>query len=389
VDTALTMEWSHRGGYPVAFRSHALGGDGRPATADVRGLIADRRVLVVTTPTPWVLHGVDRLPAIAAETGTRMDVLVLALDESRKTTATVLEVCRRADELSLGRGDLLLAFGGGLVSDVVTVAASMLHRGTPYACMPTTLVGQVDAGVGVKGAVNLDGAKNRLGTFHPPEAVVSDPAWLLTLDDTAMRSGLSEILKVGIARDRDLFEYLEAFGPDVLAGRCAPSVPGSYGMLQSATAAMLDELALTPFEDQRRPRLMDFGHTYSPALERASRYAMTHGAAVAVDMALSTEIAVGLGLLARSDADTIGSVLADLGLVVSTPWCTPDLVRDGIDAARRHRSGELNMVVPVGIGKAEFVDDVPKEVVESALRRLRTATRTSARADVPRRRRPS
>jgi 3-dehydroquinate synthase len=251
--------------------------------------------------------------------------------------------------------------------------------------MPTTLVGQVDAGIGVKGAVNLDGAKNRLGTFCPPEAVVADPTWLRTLDDAAVRSGLSEILKVGIVRDRDLFDYLEAFGPDLLAGRCAVSVPGAYGMLQSAAAAMLDELSLTPFEDQRRPRLMDFGHTYSPVLERASRYAMTHGAAVAVDMALSTEIAVELGLLARSDADIIAAVLSRLGLTVSTPWCTPELVLEGLSSARRHRSGDLHMVVPIGLGKADFVDDVPDVVVGSALRTLRT----TSRAGGPRRPRPS
>lgn len=385
MDTSLTMEWAHRGGYPVALRSRALGGPDCVPSEDVLALLADRRVLVVTTPTPWVLHGADRLPAVARQAGAHVDTLVLALDESRKTMTTVLEVCRRADELGLGRGDLLLAFGGGLVSDVATVAASLLHRGTPYAVMPTTLVGQVDAGIGVKGAVNLDGAKNRIGTFCPPEAVIGDPDWLLTLDDTAMRAGLSEILKVGIVRDRDLFDYLEAFGPDLLAGRCAPSVPGSYAMLQSAAAAMLDELSLTPFEDQRRPRLMDFGHTYSPVLERACRYTMTHGAAVAVDMALSTEIAVGTGLLARADADAIRSVLASLGLVVSTPWCNPRLVRDSLDAARRHRSGALKMVVPVGLGKADYVDDVPDDVVEAAVRTLSSA----ARLGVPRRPRPS
>jgi 3-dehydroquinate synthase len=156
-------------------------------------------------------------------------------------------------------------------------------------------------------------------------------------------------------------------------------------MLRTAAAAMLDELALTPFEDRGMPRLMDFGHTYSPVLEQASRYSISHGAAVAVDMALSTEVAVELGLLSRDDAGTIRAVLGSLGLVASTPWCTPGLVQDGFAAARRHRAGALNMVVPVGLGTAVFVDDVPAGAVVSALRRLR-ATPTDCG---PRRPRPS
>jgi 3-dehydroquinate synthetase len=371
VRTSMGMEWAHQGGYSVTFCSGALGGPDGPPSAELLALLRNRRVLVVTTPNAWRLHGTDRFPAAAHLAGAEVDTFVVPLDEGTKTMSAVLDVSRRAEEFGLGRGDLLVAFGGGLVCDVVTVAASQLHRGMPYACLPTTLVGQIDAGIGLKGGVNLDGAKNRLGTFHAPEAVVSDPGWLLTLDDRAMRSGLAEIVKVGISRDADLFRAIETSGPELLASRFAAPPLTAQRVLASAAAAMLDELALTPFEDHRQPRLMDFGHSYSPTLERASGYAITHGEAVGVDMALSTEIAVELGRLDRADADAIQSLLAALGLDRSTPWCSEELVRDGFELTRRQRSGALNLVIPVGIGKADFVDDVTDDVLAGALCRVR------------------
>ena len=369
--TTMSMEWAHEGGYSVTFCSGALGGPGGPPAPELLALLKDRRVLVVTTPTAWQLHGVDHFDAVAHEADAELTTLVLPLDEGSKTTTAVLAVCQRAEEAGLGRHDLIVAFGGGLVCDVVTVAASQLHRGMPYACLPTTLVGQIDAGIGLKGGVNLDGAKNRLGTFHAPEAVISDPSWLLTLGDRAMRSGLAEIVKVGITRDADLFREIQVNGRELLASRFASPPLTAQRILASAVAGMLDELAITPFEDHRQPRLMDFGHTYSPTLERACAYALTHGEAVAVDMALSTEIACGLGRLERTDGDAILSVLTMLGLDLSTPWCSETLVCQGFALTRRQRSGALNLVIPVGIGKADFIDDVPDEVIAAAVRRVR------------------
>jgi 3-dehydroquinate synthetase len=367
------MDWAHEGGYPVTFCTGAFGDEHRPVSTDLVALLRDRRVLVVTTPTVWRLFGSTRLPAVARAVGAALDTLVLPLDEGSKTPETVLEVCRRAEEHGIGRADLLIAFGGGLVCDVVTMAASQLHRGVPYACLPTTLVGQIDAGIGLKGGVNLDGAKNRVGTFYAPEGVVCDPGWLGTLDDRAMRSGLAEIVKVGVTRDADLFRCIEAYGPELLVTRFASPALTAQQVLAAAALGMLDELALTPYEDQRQARLMDFGHSYSPTLERASAYAVTHGEAVAVDMALSTEIGVALGRLDRTDADTILSVLTVLGLDLSTPWCTETLVQEGFRLTRRQRSGALSLVIPVGIGKADFVDDVPDSVLATAFSRVRLA----------------
>lgn len=367
---SLSLAWTQRGKYSVTFCSRAMGGGDRPAARELLALLHQRQVLLVTTPTPWRLHGARQLPSLARAAGAHVEVLVLPLSEATKTMESAVGICRRAEAVGLGRADLIVAFGGGLVCDVVTVAASQLHRGMPYACLPTTLVGQVDAGIGLKGAVNLDGAKNRLGCFYPPESVVSDPEWLLSLNQRAMRSGLAEIVKVGVVRDLSLLTTLEEYGYQLLMTRFARPAGQGEMLLGAASRAMLEELALAPFEGGMERRLMDFGHTYSSTLERVSGYTLTHGEAVAIDIALSTEIAVGLGRLDRDSADRVIRLLVRLGLAVSSRWCNSELAEHSHRQARRQRRGRLNLVLPVGPGKGDFVDDVPRDVIVEALRRI-------------------
>lgn len=374
---ALTLKWDHQHGYTAHVATGPHGWARLPTSSPPRESlsehIAGRDVLVVTTPTAWRLHGLPWLPGLFEALDVRSEVFVMPLNESTKSMASVENVCRRAQ--SLGRRGMIIAVGGGVCSDVVTVAASLHRRGIDYLCLPTTLLAQVDAGIGIKGAVNFDGHKNRLGTFHPPLAVFADAAWLGTLPPVSLIGGMGEIVKLAVMRDPVLFELLERWGAQVIDSAFQQPPRVAVEILHRSVAGMLAELALDPFESSGRPRLMDFGHTYSPLLEQASGYRMGHGHAVSVDLAIMAELAVRLGHLARVTGDRILALLTRLGLPITTPWCEVSVVRASITEAQAHRNGRLRMPLPARVGEAVFVDDpsaVTDEVIADCLGALRS-----------------
>lgn len=377
---SLTLRWAEQRGYAAHVATSPHGWAGSTTFTAAREKLAShlvgRDVLVVTTPTAWRLHGAPWLPRLLEALGVRSEVLVMPLTETTKSMSSVQDVCRRAE--GLGRHGLIIALGGGVCSDIVTVAASLHRRGVDYLCLPTTLLGQVDAGIGIKGAVNFDGHKNRLGTFHAPIAVFADAAWLGTLSPAALTSGMAEIVKLAVARDADLFELLEDWGAQIVATGFQQPTGVAVEVLHRAVAGMLAELALDPFESSGRPRLMDLGHTYSPLLEQASGYRISHGHAVSVDLALMTELAVRLGHLPRDTGERILTLLARLGLPTSTPWCEVSVVAASLAEAEAHRNGRLRMPLPVGVGAAVFLDDravVTERLIADCLSALHTRRR--------------
>jgi 2-epi-5-epi-valiolone synthase len=362
-----SLSWVAEGGYDVLFEVGLLRSGAGTSSADVGAeskaaqalsqLVQGRRVLLVTTRTPWVLHGENRLDRFLIESDADVDVVVAPVTEASKSMSAVLGICERAQAHRLGRRDLIIAFGGGVCCDLVSVSAALYRRGVDYVCLPTTLVGQIDAGIGIKGAVNFGGDKSRLGTFHPPTAVFNDPQWLASVAPEAIRSGVAEIVKVAVMRDERLFELLESSGSALIASAFQSPADDAREVLGRAVDGMLAELALDPFERHGYRRRMDFGHTYSPWVEEASGFRLTHGQAVAVDMALFCEMAALAGLLDRRDADRVHQLLDDLGLPLTTRWCQPEGVRAAIAGAIAHRGGALEMPIPTRVGDAVFLAD--------------------------------
>ena len=290
-------------------------------------------------------------------------MLVLPVREETKSMQFVEAVCAKALEHGLNRRGMLIGFGGGVCLDVVTVAASLIRRGIGHLRVPTTLIGQIDAGIGLKGAINFAGKKSFVGCFHPPEQVLVDPCFLRTLPPRLVSSGIAESVKMGIIRDAPLFELLE--GGEL-----------SHEILRRSIWSMLEELRKNPYEDQTYERVVDFGHTFSPLLEAAMGFELQHGEAVAVDIALSTMIAHELGRVGSGTRDRILRLLRASGLPIFAPKLTVDLCRDALTEAARHRGGCMNLVVPDGIGRAAFLrkrDELPDELLERALASLESA----------------
>ncbi|MFL5321527.1 MAG: sedoheptulose 7-phosphate cyclase [Myxococcaceae bacterium] len=366
---AFGGRWEMACGSNASYRVRICEGLTAPRSNALREAVADRRALLVMTPTVAQLHA----SSLAAKLPRGVATMVLGVGETSKTMQTVEQVCAEAVRHGLTRDGLLVAVGGGVCSDVVTMAASIIRRGVGHVRIPTTLIGQIDAGVGLKGSINFLGKKSFLGCFHPPEQVLIDPAFLRTLPKRFLVSGIAESVKMAVSRDWRLFALLESRAEEMIAAGFASEPEAVRELLERSITGMLDELSQNPYEDQTWERVVDFGHTFSPALEAALNFDIHHGEAVAVDIALSATLSRSMGLLSGEAHQRIIALLKRCGLPIWMPELTPSLCTLALADASRHRGGCANLVIPTRIGGTAFVkrtEDIPPRALEHALRHL-------------------
>ena len=339
---------------------------GEPALRDATG---GRPVLLVVDRIVDELYG-DDLRLYASRHLECVGTVVIEATESMKELRSVEEICRTANRLALPRHGIIVAVGGGILLDIAGFAAAMFRRGVDYLRVPTTLVGLIDAGLGIKQGVNFDGRKNLLGAMYPPIGVVNDFGFLRTLPLAELSCGLAEIIKIAMVTDATLFATVETHGAQLRRTRFREPGAVARAVLLRASTLMLRELEPNLFEEDRR-RLVDFGHTFSPQIEAATDYTIAHGEAVALDMLLSTAVAVGHGVCGAELLVRLHRLIAAVGLPVALPGsATMPVLLDAVSAATRHRAGQLNLVVPTGAGTATFLQAVSAADVRAALTRL-------------------
>lgn len=329
------------GSHPVVVGSGALGA--------LAGLLpaGARRAAVVTQP------------AIGVEVpvGVEHAVFPIGEGEAAKTLATVEDLCRSWARWGLTRGDVVVAVGGGVVTDTAGFAAASYHRGVPVVHVPTTLLGMVDAAIGGKTGVNLPEGKNLVGAFWQPHAVVCDTDTLATLPERERRSGLGEMAK---------YHFLT--GDDLLALPLDARIAASVRIKAEIVAA--DEREVVG--GRRGRAVLNYGHTLAHALETAGRYDLRHGEAVAVGLAYAAELAHLLGRIDRRRVDEHHHVLEAYGLGRAIPegLATEDLV--GLMTRDKKAVNGLTFVLdgPHGL---EVVSGIDAGDAGRALDRLRGA----------------
>lgn len=316
-----------------------------------------RRGIVVTTPTVASLYA-GRLMRRIEEQGFDYTLIVIDCDEASKSFDHVMRICDAALDRGLERRAMLVAFGGGVCSDLVTVAASLYRRGIATVRIPTTLIGQIDAGIGIKGAVNHGGKKSSLGCFYAPTQVLIDSAFLSSLPARHLRAGMAEIIKMALIRDARLFELVELHGAALATSGAAWASDHGSEILWRSITAMLAELEPNLFETSSFERPVDLGHSFSPLVEAASDYAVAHGEAVAIDMVISGAVAVILGLLDERDWRRYTGLIERLGLPTASRHLGVSAQRSSLVEMARHRGGVPNLVVPTGIGTVAILSDM-------------------------------
>ena len=276
------------------------------------------------------------------------DHVLIGLGETSKTLRTLDVIYRRFIELGVDRSCFVLAVGGGIVTDVAGFAASTFMRGVEFGFISTSLLGQVDASVGGKNGVNVDGYKNMVGTFTQPRFVVCDVNLLRTLSAREFRTGLAEIIKAGVIGDATLFEMLEQADFSTLQR----DTERLSEIVYRAVKVKADIVERDERESGDR-RLLNLGHTLAHAIEKSSSK-FNHGEAVAVGLAMIADVAAKQGLLAVEDMERILNLLQRAGFALEPPV----EVRTLLKAVKRDKKAEGNdiyIVFPRAIGRCEVV----------------------------------
>lgn len=329
--------------------------------------LAGRRAAMITDDTVAELHA-RRLVERLRERGVDVVMTAFPAGEASKSLRTAFTLLDWLASTSLARRDVILAVGGGVVIDTVGWVASAYMRGVPYVNVPTTLLADVDAALGGKVAVDHDSAKNLIGAFYQPKAVVSNISYLNTLDIRQIRAGLAEAIKKGIIASPALFDLIDDTSELILG----QDLVALEDLVQGASAIKCELIARDPYEvDLRRP--LNFGHTIGHAVETATGYGpVLHGEAVAFGMSSATRIAENRGLLATEVRERIVELLNRVGLPTSLDdfavWVDVDSVIAAMGQIRKIRDGKIRFVLPVELGETVIADDVTDHEILSALR---------------------
>jgi 3-dehydroquinate synthase len=275
-------------------------------------LARDNRLVVVSDETVWAAQG-ERLSR--GLDGVEPVPILLPPGEGSKSWPTLAGLADRLLELGIQRRDHIVAFGGGVIGDLVGFAAAIVNRGCPFVQVPTTLLAQVDSSVGGKTGINVSAGKNLVGAFHQPAMVLIDPDCLDTLHPRQVRAGYAEIVKYALIEDPGLFGWLEANGSRILAGEPA----ARHKAIAASIAGKARIVAEDEFETSGRRALLNLGHTFGHAIEAETGFSdrLLHGEAVAAGMVLAYDFSVECGLCSLEDAGRVRGHLAEAGLPTS------------------------------------------------------------------------
>lgn len=337
------------------------------AGAQILPFLRRRKVAVVTDETVARLH-LDRLMTAFSSVGIEATALSLPAGESTKGWPEFARTTEWLLEQKIERRDMVVAFGGGVIGDLVGFASAVLRRGVRFVQIPTTLLAQVDSSVGGKTGINTTQGKNLVGAFHQPTLVLADIDVLGTLSGRDFLAGYGEVVKYGLLGDAAFFDWLEAHAPAMSADR---------GLRQYAVRRSVEMKAGIVSRDETEEgerALLNLGHTFCHALEKATGYSdrLLHGEGVAIGCALAFELSQRLGLCAQEAPSRVRAHLRAMGTKVDLkdiPGDLPDaealLALMGQD--KKVVDGQLRFILTRGIGQAFVATDVPGDLVKTLL----------------------
>ena len=329
-------------------------------------LVGEAKVALITDTTVAKLHGPLVIGALE-KAGIEPEVAAVPAGEPNKTLQQACEVLDWLTGTQIGRSDVVVLLGGGVVIDMGGFVASAYMRGIPYVNLSTTLIGQVDAGIGGKLAVN-HAAKNLIGSFWQPRGVISDVTFLRTLDRRQLRAGLAECIKKAIIASPAYWDLIERDADAIIAGDAA----ALEALVHGAGAIKAELIERDPYELDSR-RTLGFGHALAHPLETVTSYtALLHGEAVAFGMAVEAQIAAARELLAPDMLERMLGLLRRVGL----PTCArelpteidPERLLAATERIRLIRGGGYRFVLPIDLGETVIADDVTPAELRAALR---------------------
>ena len=316
-----------------------------------------KRIAIISNPPVGGLY-LDRLAQILGKTGADIFPVIIPDGERYKTLKWVSKIYDTLLENHFDRGDLLIGLGGGVITDITGFVAATLKRGCRLLNIPTTLLAQVDAGVGGKTGVNHASGKNLIGSFYQPEMVLADIELLQTLPDREFRNGLAEVIKTALIRDAELVDFLTREKDAVLHRDCA--------VLQHIVGRCIEIKRDIVERDEKEisgiRSLLNFGHTIGHIIEAAGHYRrFKHGEAIAIGMVLESRIGSHITGLSKDISRQISDLTDNYHLPVSIPEnLSTEELKKNLAQDKKIRDGKIKFPVLTNIGESK-IEELPWE----------------------------
>ena len=280
--------------------------------------------------------------------------------EEYKNMQTIEAILEQLFISRLDRSSVIIALGGGVVSDMAGFAASIFERGIKFINIPTTLLAQVDASVGGKTGVNNKFGKNLIGSFYQPSAVYCETGFLKTLEKREFAAGLAEAVKMAITFDENLFSWMENANLTDEAN------------LQNLIYRCVQIKASAVEADEREKgvrAVLNYGHTFAHVIENETNYKKyLHGEAVAIGMNMANALAVKIGLMSEEQKARVAELLVKFDLPISYKVPNASSFYEAFFLDKKAENSAIKFILPRGIGDYEIRKDVPRELVIDVLR---------------------
>ena len=285
--------------------------------------------------------------------------------EASKTFGTVEKICNAAAKARMDRNSVFMAVGGGVCGDLTGFASAVYMRGTRFIQVPTTVLAMADSSIGGKTGADLPWGKNLVGAFHQPSAVFMDFSLLSTLECHHIQAGFSEIIKTAALFDEVFFSFLEKNALSLMAGK-------DTALLEEAlynSCRWKGEIVSKDEKESSCRALLNYGHTFGHALEMLDGFnRMIHGFGVSCGMSCACTLAELLGMQKKEDSERLRNLLNtfNLPVYVAEKFSSRAILR-AMKLDKKAVAGKLRFVLPMGIGKAEIVKDIPEKLILKAL----------------------
>lgn len=320
------------------------------------------RIFLISTRDVWDIYGKRVLASLA---GRDSETLFFAGGEDNKRLAHIEHLADQMAERGADRSSIIIAVGGGIVTDMAGFLAAVFMRGIPVIQIPTTLLAQVDAAVGGKTGVNLVAGKNLIGSFHQPLAVLIDPSVLASLPPREYHAGLYEVIKSGVIRSESLFRIFAQRHDDILARK-----PEVLDHIVAESVRIKAEVVSADERESGLRRILNFGHTFGHALEAETHYTrFLHGEAVSWGMRAATYLAESLEMIDPRDSEAIIGVLNRYGPIPDCEGINRTELQVRMLKDKKTIQKRVHFVLPVRIGEVAVRSDVSIAAVHNAIDR--------------------
>ncbi|MDD5617869.1 MAG: 3-dehydroquinate synthase [Candidatus Omnitrophica bacterium] len=284
--------------------------------------------------------------------------------EKAKSFKHCLDLIDKISKYDTRKQIFLIALGGGVIGDLTGFVASIYKRGTPYIQIPTTLLAQIDSAIGGKTAIDMPVAKNLVGAFHQPKAVIIDSELLKSLPRKQLISGLAEVLKYAIIKDKSLFSFLKNNHKKILA-----LDKKAIDLIETKCISIKAKIVGQDEQEKKGIRtILNFGHTIGHAIESAGGYKRYgHGEAIAIGMLCTTEISSRLNLIKKNDSDKITDLIGLYKLPSAIKGIKLNKIMTSLAKDKKFIRSRNKFVLPVSVGKVKIVKDIPEDIVRKSI----------------------